>query len=607
MPEIAAVGPILLAKEKIVDSNSSGTKLRNYLVREFRQELFIRADVIAALRQKRVHVNGSIVLDSYLLKEGDHVQVEVDAAQVIKSRLHSLDVKLKYAEDGLAILAKAPGVSRPDIEWAAPALLLISQVNSNVSGIEATDIRPWIAVNEVEKSVRSLIILVDSEKRRNTVAKNIASGQVSFGLCALCHGSAAQSKFDNISTECIAAKVNMAIDNNTNKLDTWLSYNRLPADIFDSVKIKIDIVINSSSVGNLSMVHGTVSRANKPSLVLRRSMFELGNPVVGSQNYSQPLSNHRDKGTLLAIVRVELPSLADISKRIVVSEGVPSKLLAVCERESKFHRLRQEKAHAEIEQFRSTDNPLTTDDDSTELGVELIEGKPAAYISGLKQFCSYTFNVTPDTLIPRASTEVLAQAVLKYLDSESSNGLLTKRFMDLGTGSGCILLSVLLQTCHVQGIGIDISKPALEVSRRNCELHGMLDRTILLQSSFKTFTLDPQVLSYGPYDFIACNPPYISTKKASQMRATIEHEPHLALIAQDGGYQAYRDICKSLEANLSILRPSACIGFEIGKNMEKGVRRIFCRWQEVGAFNDAHGFLRVIIFQRPSSIASNAF
>ncbi|KAJ2522138.1 hypothetical protein H4217_000962 [Coemansia sp. RSA 1939] len=152
------------------------------------------------------------------------------------------------------------------------------------------------------------------------------------------------------------------------------------------------------------------------------------------------------------------------------------------------------------------------------------------------------------------------------------------------------------------GIGIDISDPALEVARRNCELHSMQDRAIFLTGCFGSFALDPLVMAQGPFDFIACNPPYISDRKANRMRATIGHEPQLALIAEDGGYQAYRDICKSLEANLSILRTGGSLGFEIGKDMAGGVRRIFSRWKETGAFEDQHGFLRVIVFQRPASV-----
>ncbi|KAJ2562459.1 hypothetical protein IW140_006419 [Coemansia sp. RSA 1813] len=575
----------LRVKERTVGAQSSGTKLRNFIVHEFRQDLVIRADAIAALRQKRVRVNGSIVLDSYQLEEGDRVQVEVDAMQVIRSRLHSLDVEVRYTENGLVVLAKAPGISRPDVEWAAPALLLVSQETPAME-TEARQIKPWIAVNDVEKSIRGLILLVDTEKRRDTVLQYIASGQVTFGICALCHGNVDQGKVGSASAQSISTNANRVTPNGADRLDIWFADNGLPSDVFDSVGAKVVSVVKSSSVGNLSMIEGLVRRAVKPSLVLRRFLYELGYPVVGTQNYSQPLPNHRDKGVLLSIVSIEMPSLADKRTRISVSEKVPPKILAVCDRESKFYQQRQEKARADFANIDHLENPSTSlivqqpdaDPDSTAvLGIDLIEGRPVAYISGFKQFCGYKFHVTPDTLIPRPSTETLVHAAADHL-----NGINAQ--------------------CNACGIGVDISSSALDVAIRNCELHSLQNRAMFLKSSFEAFASDPLVLEHGPFDFIACNPPYISDKKASRMRATIGHEPSLALIAEDGGYQAYRDICKSLEANLAMLRDGGCIGFEIGKDMAKGVRRIFGNWQEKDALKDSHGFLRVIIFQRPGSI-----
>ncbi|KAJ2507513.1 hypothetical protein GGI11_006333 [Coemansia sp. RSA 2049] len=480
----------LLVKERKVDTKESGTKLRNFIVHQFRQELAIRADAIAALRQKRVRVNGAIVLDSYQLKEGDLVRVEIDPIQAIKSRLHSLDIELRHAEDGLVVLAKAPGVSCPDVEWAAPALLLVSRETQCVE-IEGCQLNPWIAVNTVEKSIRGLVLVVDTEERRNAVLQLIKSGKVVFGICALCQGSADQDIINNASAESIATSVNQTVSDGANRLDMWYADNGLPSDVFDNVDVEVLSTWKSSSVGRLSVVKGLVRRTVKPGLVLRRFLYELGHPVVGMQTYSLPLPNHRDKGVLLSIVSIEMPSLTVNDSQISVSDTVPPKFQAVCERESRFYRQRQEKARTDI-------------------------------------------------------ADTLASTTVEHLKNQTSREPEPVRIMDLGTGSGCILLSVLLCVDGVRGIGIDISDPALEVARR--------------------------------------------------------HEPQLALIAKDGGYQAYRDICRSLEANLSILRTGGSIGFEIGKDMAGGVRRIFSRWKETGAFEDQHGFLRVIVFQRPASV-----
>ncbi|KAJ2744004.1 hypothetical protein GGI20_003304, partial [Coemansia sp. BCRC 34301] len=278
-------------------------------------------------------------------------------------------------------------------------------------------------------------------------------------------------------------------------------------------------------------------------------------------------------------------------------------LLAVCEREERFYDKRQHRAQSEIDTLVSTGEASGLDDSRVSLvsdtpasDVTLAGGRPAAYITGLKQFCGHRFSVTPDTLIPRPSTETLVNAAADILRSTRTRN--TTRIMDLGTGSGCILLSLLLALPDVRGIGVDISESALVVARANCQLHGLEDRAAMLQSSFEVFATDAKILAEGPFNFIACNPPYISPAKAARMQNTIGHEPSLALVADDGGYQAYRAIHASLTADPAVLSPNGYIGFEIGKGMERGVRRIFDDWTEVGAFKDAQGFLRVVVFQK---------
>ncbi|KAJ1997914.1 hypothetical protein H4R26_005652, partial [Coemansia thaxteri] len=150
----------VLATERVVGAASSGAKLRNYIIHEFRDVLMIRADAINALRQKRVWVNGLHVLDSHRLASGDCVRVEIDVLEAVKSRLSSLDVELQYSEPGLAVLLKAPGISRPDVEWAVPAMLILTVDTSEDSSARIADghVVPWVAVNEVEKGVRGLVI-----------------------------------------------------------------------------------------------------------------------------------------------------------------------------------------------------------------------------------------------------------------------------------------------------------------------------------------------------------------------------------------------------------------------------------------------------------------
>ncbi|KAJ2832208.1 hypothetical protein FBU31_002125 [Coemansia sp. 'formosensis'] len=586
---------LTLAREQIVGANYAGAKLRNYIIHEFRDLFMIRADAITAMRQKRVLVNGQGVLDSHQLVNGDRVRVEINVAHAIKSRLHSLDVELKYSEPGLAILLKAPGVTWPDVEWATPALLMLADLPDNHGAcLDDGRVVPWLAVNEVEKGVRSLVIVAATEERRDEVSKNIANGLVSFRIYALCHGNVSQSNIDGFNGDVDIPEMEA--------FEKWCLYNHFPSDIFSHVSARVDSVVKSSSSGHISAVRAFISHATSPNLVLRRFMFTLGYPIAGSQNYTRLLPNHKDKGALLAYVSVDMPSLAHSGRQVSVTADVPPKLLAVCEREERFYDKRRLRAQSEIDELgASSDSPCLGNElsvsasDTSTSDVTLAGDRPAAYVTGFKQFCGHKFRVTPDTLIPRPSTETLVYAAVETLRQTHA----TTRILDLGTGSGCILLSLLLAMPNTSGVGVDISESALTVARSNSQLHGLDDRSKMLHGSFEGFSTDASVLTEGPFDFISCNPPYISPGKAARMQNTVGHEPSLALVAGDGGYQAYRAIHASLTVNPEVLVPGGYIGFEIGKDMERGVRRIFEDWKEVGGFKDSQRFLRVIVFQRP--------
>ncbi|KAJ1813185.1 hypothetical protein LPJ75_003297, partial [Coemansia sp. RSA 2598] len=261
--------------ERAVGERHAGTKLRNFLVHEFRDVLAIRADIISALRQKQVLVNGENTLDSHVLQAGDCVSVSVDPLQAIKSRVRALDVELKYSEPGVAILLKAPGVSQPEAEWATPALLAIEKAAGIGYPEECAEIRPWFAVNKVDKGARSLIILVDSEEKQQTMARSIASGQVMFRICAVCHGSVDQSTVDKTTTRSLkeaAAQADALIEDAPCMFDydAWVAYNRFPADILDHIQVRVARVTKSSTAGHLSLIESTVARAAHPSLALRR-------------------------------------------------------------------------------------------------------------------------------------------------------------------------------------------------------------------------------------------------------------------------------------------------------------------------------------------------
>ncbi|MEP3836676.1 MAG: peptide chain release factor N(5)-glutamine methyltransferase [Algibacter sp.] len=170
--------------------------------------------------------------------------------------------------------------------------------------------------------------------------------------------------------------------------------------------------------------------------------------------------------------------------------------------------------------------------------VLLKQQKPIQYIIGETEFYGLTFKVNEHVLIPRPETEELVECVIKQTDNNS-----TINILDIGTGSGCIAISLAKNLELVKVYALDISEDALVVARRNAELNGV-DVTF-----FKANILNTDVIEDLKFDVIVSNPPYVREKEKLQMKPNVlEHEPHLALFVKDENpllfYKAITDFAK---------------------------------------------------------------
>lgn len=162
-------------------------------------------------------------------------------------------------------------------------------------------------------------------------------------------------------------------------------------------------------------------------------------------------------------------------------------------------------------------------------------GEPVAYLTGLQGFWNHDFLVNKHTLIPRQDTETLVELVLKE-SAESA------RLLDLGTGTGCIALSILAERARWRATGVDISGGALKVAQRNAERIGIADRITFLESNWFS-ALRP---TDDEFDFIVANPPYIaSADMAALMPDVRDFEPSLALDGGADGLDPYRLISET--------------------------------------------------------------
>ena len=184
-------------------------------------------------------------------------------------------------------------------------------------------------------------------------------------------------------------------------------------------------------------------------------------------------------------------------------------------------------------------------------------GKPIAYLTNNKFFWNSEFIVSKDTLIPRPDTELIVEAVLKLTKSKNKINIL-----DVGVGSGCILLSILNERKNFYGTGIDINQKCLNISKINASRLNLVSRLKLYKSNVDKFNL-------GKYDLIVSNPPYIKKYKLKYLDKDVaEFEPKLAL---DGGIDGLKEIRKVIKKSSELIKKNGKFVLEIGFDQKNKV------------------------------------
>ena len=188
------------------------------------------------------------------------------------------------------------------------------------------------------------------------------------------------------------------------------------------------------------------------------------------------------------------------------------------------------------------------------------KGEPIAYLINKKDFWKDEFFVNKDVLIPRPDTELIIEQVLKSQQKKEQ-----LRVLDIGTGSGCILLSILKERPNFYGIGIDISKKSINVSKFNAKKLNLLNRVKFFHSSVDNFKI-------GKYDLVVSNPPYINFLNLKYLeKDVVNFEPNLAL---NGGIDGFSEIRKVINKTKNLIKTNGKFILEIGFNQKNEVKRI---------------------------------
>ena len=188
------------------------------------------------------------------------------------------------------------------------------------------------------------------------------------------------------------------------------------------------------------------------------------------------------------------------------------------------------------------------------------KGEPIAYLINKKEFWKNEFYVNKDVLIPRPDTELIVEQVLKIYSKDDQ-----LQVLDIGTGSGCILLSILKERPNFYGTGIDISKKSINVSKFNAKQLNLINRVKFFNSSVDNFKI-------GKYDLVVSNPPYIELLSLKYLeKDVVNFEPKLAL---SGGLDGFSKIRKVINKTRTLIKKNGKFILEIGFNQKNKVKKI---------------------------------
>jgi len=239
-------------------------------------------------------------------------------------------------------------------------------------------------------------------------------------------------------------------------------------------------------------------------------------------------------------------------------------------------------AHAEDE---LTENQRQT---LQECLVRRAGGEPFQYIAGHQEFFKLDFEVSRDVLIPRPETEILVEAALEVLRNHQA-----PRIADIGTGSGCIVISLLHEVSKARAVALDISWNALRVARRNAARHDVIERLNLIQADgFSAFREQPD------FSLVVSNPPYIAENEVKDLQREVrDHEPLSALVSGADGLSHIRAL---VHDSPSVLRPDGFLIFEIGFGQRDAVEKLIDDeiWRFVEVRNDLQNIPRTVVLQK---------
>ena len=211
------------------------------------------------------------------------------------------------------------------------------------------------------------------------------------------------------------------------------------------------------------------------------------------------------------------------------------------------------------------------------------QNRPIAHILGFKDFWKYKFKVDKNVLIPRPETELIIEQALKNLPKLSN-----KNILDIGTGSGCIIISIIKERENCKATAIDKSLKALKVAKLNAEMHHVLKK-------IKFLNIDVDKYFANKYDLIVSNPPYIKDSEILSLDKDVKlNEPKLAL---SGGKSGLNKVFKVIKKSRELLKTNGKLILEIGDKQSREVKKYLIKnnFNQIKIFKDLSGKKRCVV------------
>ncbi|KAG0370460.1 hypothetical protein BGZ54_006236 [Gamsiella multidivaricata] len=596
--------------QAVVKEEDNGTRVWKFVLSQWKAIVKSREQMRRCFKRGEVSINGATAEVTRILSLGDLVQINFDGHAAHESIYGREKLDVRYEDDELAVVVKPSGKTMVSFSYMLPFSLspstIIGDAETQAQHKETSELECLIKEqgrdNQEEERddddgddyymlsnisptlgqqhrLPCAVIVARTMDMRSTLLRMHGDGEINRTFRVICHGAWTGSE-PGSHEDTAPSTVN----------DNGRPVPADPAtlDAYCISDIEVVKVTSSNEAGSISTLDVT-PHSPYMGVNVRRYLMAKQHPVVGESGNTKPLKSSRGKGLMSALVRVAFvhPTL---KKLIDVHIEEPFKFEQLRNREQKASQRRQESDQDELR--KGGLDPLSTYDRMAD--------RPIAYMVGEKDFFDMRFKVSPATLIPRSSTETLVQAGIARAQNRAV------KILDVGTGSGCLLLALLMSLPSATGVGVDISQEALEIAQANSVLHDLVNRACF-QVGDMGHLEDCPGLSQS-FDLVVCNPPYLDSKKVSKLTKTFagtEYEPPVALFADQDGFGAYELLAACLLRDLETPGPSHIVSkngyiiLEIGSGMGQRVREIFKFLVFEGAYKDKQDTERCLVFAVP--------